>query len=75
MANKTFVISGIFENYSRTQLKKMIVQYGGKVVSGISRKVDFLLAGKNMGAVKKEKAEKLQISIISETAFLAMIEN
>ncbi len=73
--NKKFVISGVFDNHSREELKKMIEQYGGKNVSSLSAKTDYLLAGKNMGPAKLEKAKKLNIPIISEAEFLEMISH
>ena len=70
----TFVVSGVFENYSRDDLKETIKNHGGKVISAISGKLDFLLAGDKMGPAKKEKAGKLGVKIISEADFLKMIE-
>lgn len=69
----SIIISGTFEKNSRDDLKKMIEQNGGKNVSSISKNTDFLLAGNNMGTSKLEKAEKLNIPIISEDEFLTMI--
>jgi DNA ligase (NAD+) len=74
LSGKTFVISGIFENHSRDELKELIDQHGGKNVSSISSKTDFLVAGQNMGPAKLEKAQKLSIQIISEDEFLDMIK-
>ncbi|GAA0894070.1 NAD-dependent DNA ligase LigA [Fulvivirga kasyanovii] len=71
---KTFVISGVFERYSRDELKKVIQDNGGKVISAISGKLDFLLAGDKMGPAKKDKAEKLGVKIISEPDFEAMLK-
>ncbi len=71
--NKKFVISGVFANHSREELKKMIEQNGGKNVSSLSAKTDYLLAGENMGPAKLEKAKKLNIPIISEDDFLKML--
>lgn len=71
---KAFVVSGVFENYSRDQLKQLIEDFGGKNVSSISTKTDYVLAGSNMGPAKKTKAEKLNISIISEVDFEEMIK-
>lgn len=73
LAEKTFVISGVFERYSRDELKAAIQDNGGKVISAISGKLDYLLAGDKMGPAKKEKAEKLGVNIISESDFEAMI--
>jgi len=74
LEEKSFVISGVFSQFSRNQLKQMIEENGGKNVSGISSKTDFLLAGANMGPKKLEKAAELGIKIISEEEFLQMIE-
>ena len=63
---KSFVISGIFVNFSRDELKKLIESNGGKISSSISSKTSYLVAGSNMGPSKKEKAEKFNINIISE---------
>jgi DNA ligase (NAD+) len=71
---KSFVVSGVFEGYSRNQIKELIEQNGGKNVSSISSKTDFLLAGDKMGPEKKKKAEELKIPIISEDDFKKMIE-
>jgi DNA ligase (NAD+) len=70
---KSFVISGTFEKYERDELKDIIIANGGKVLSGVSGKLDYLLAGDNMGPAKLEKAEKLGVKIISEKEFENML--
>uniref|UniRef100_UPI0040496001 BRCT domain-containing protein n=1 Tax=Fulvivirga sp. TaxID=1931237 RepID=UPI0040496001 len=72
-ADKSFVVSGVFENYGRDEITEVIKNHGGKVISAISGKLDFLLAGDKMGPAKKEKAEKLGVKIISEDDFRQMI--
>ncbi|UPQ78479.1 NAD-dependent DNA ligase LigA [Flavobacterium azooxidireducens] len=74
-AGKTFVVSGVFEKFSRDDLKKAIEDNGGKVGSSISTKTDYVVAGENMGPAKLEKANQLKIAIISEEDFLGMIGN
>ena len=74
LAGNTFVISGVFENISRNELKKAIEDNGGKVSSSISSKTNYLVAGENMGPSKLAKAEKLGTTIISEAEFLKMIQ-
>jgi DNA ligase (NAD+) len=69
----SFVISGTFKTYSRDKLKSMIEQNGGKNLSSVSSKTNFLLAGEKIGPSKLKKAGKWGISIISEEDFLAMI--
>lgn len=70
----TFVISGVFEKVSRSELKKMIEANGGKVTGSISVKTNYLVAGENMGPSKLAKAEKVGTTIISEDEFLAMVD-
>lgn len=69
----SIVISGTFEKYSRDEYKVMIEQNGGKNSGSISSKTNYILAGDNMGPAKLEKAQKLNIKIISEQEFLDMI--
>ena len=71
---KSFVISGVFEKYERDELKDVIIKNGGKVLSSISGKLDYLLAGDNMGPAKREKAEKLGVRIISEQEFEKLLQ-
>ncbi|MFI5139210.1 MAG: NAD-dependent DNA ligase LigA [Sphingobacteriales bacterium] len=73
LSGKTFIISGVFEKYSRDELTKIIEQNGGKIVSSISAKLNYLVAGNNMGPAKLEKAQKLNIPIISDDELLEMI--
>jgi len=74
LKGKTFVVSGVFELFSRDELKKAIEDNGGKVGSSISAKTDFVIAGDNMGPAKLEKANQLKIAIISEVDFKNMVE-
>lgn len=69
LSGSTFVISGVFENYGRDELKQIIKDNGGKVVSSISGKLNYLVAGDKMGPAKLEKATKLNVKIISEREF------
>jgi len=72
---KSFVISGVFKTLGRDDLKVLIKQNGGRLLSSVSAKLDFLLAGENMGPSKLEKANKFGVKIISESNFMEMIEN
>ena len=69
-----FVVSGVFETVSRDELKQLIEDNGGKVSSSISSKTSFVVAGENMGPSKKQKAESLGVSIITEAQFLQKIQ-
>ena len=75
MEGKTFVVSGVFTQFSRDELKKAIEDNGGKVGSSISAKTHYVVAGDNMGPAKLEKATQLKIPILSEVDFMAMIES
>ncbi|MFI5452419.1 NAD-dependent DNA ligase LigA [Pedobacter sp. UC225_61] len=74
LLGKTFVISGVFEKYSREELKALIEENGGKILSGISAKLNYLVAGDNMGPSKLEKATKLNVPLISEDELLTLLE-
>lgn len=74
LGEKSFVISGTFQNYERDQLKDVILANGGRVLSSVSGKLDYLLAGENMGPAKLEKAKKLGVTIISIEEFEKMMK-
>jgi len=74
LSGKTFVVSGVFEKFSRDDLKKAIEDNGGKVGSSISAKTDYVVAGENMGPAKLEKANQLSIKIITEEEFLNLLK-
>jgi len=73
LEGKTFVVSGVFENYRRDHLKELIQLHGGQNTGSISAKTSFILAGENMGPAKLSKANKLGIPIIDIDEFEAMI--
>jgi DNA ligase (NAD+) len=75
LEGKTFVVSGVFAQFSRDELKKAIEDNGGKVGSSISSKTHYVVAGENMGPAKLDKASKLNIPIISETEFMDMLHS
>ena len=74
LAGLSIIISGTFQNHSRDELKELIEQNGGKNVTSISSKTDYLIAGENMGPAKLEKAQKLNVKMISEEEFEQMIK-
>jgi len=73
LSGKTFLISGVFENISRNELKEIIEDNGGKMLTSISSNLDYLIAGENMGPSKLLKAQKLNINIISQEELFKMI--
>lgn len=72
LQSKSFLVSGVF-SISRDDLKKMIEVNGGRNVSGVSGKLDYLIAGDKMGPEKLKKATDLGVTIISEQDFMTMI--
>nr|WP_321245094.1 NAD-dependent DNA ligase LigA [uncultured Psychroserpens sp.] len=74
LKGQSIVVSGVFEIVSRTELKKLIEDNGGKVSSSISSKTSFLVAGDKMGPSKLAKAETLGVPIISENDFLLKLK-
>ncbi len=68
----TFVVSGVFEHFSREEIKADIENHGGKVSGSISGKTTYLLAGEKMGPEKLKKAKKLGVKILSESEYLEM---
>lgn len=73
LKDKKIIVSGVFQSFSRDELKDLIEKNGGINVSSISSKTDYVIAGDKMGASKKQKAEKLNIPILSEQDFLKLI--
>ena len=73
LQGQVFVVSGVFHQMSRNELKKAIEDNGGKVSSSISKKTSYVVAGDNMGPSKKTKAESLGVAIISEQEFIEMV--
>lgn len=66
ITGKTLVVSGVFSNFSRDEIKQIIEEKGGKVTSSISKSTDYVIAGDNMGPSKRDKATSFGIPIISE---------
>ncbi len=73
LSNLIFVISGVFEKYSRDDIKDLIESNGGKISSSISSKTNYLVAGNNLGPAKYDKANKLGVSIINELSLIDLI--
>ena len=73
LTGKTFLYTGTFVNFEREELEQKIEANGGKVVSGVSGKLDFLIIGEKPGASKIQKAQKLNVKMISEEEFMDML--
>ncbi len=75
LEGKLFVVSGVFEQIGRDELKALIASHGGKVTGSISKKTDFVVAGANMGPAKLEKANALGVKIIGFDELNGMISD
>ena len=73
LAGMTIVVSGVFEKYSRDEIKELIEANGGKNATSISKKTSFVVAGENMGPSKLAKCESLGVKIITEAEFDALL--
>ena len=69
-----FVVTGILKNWTREQAKDMIRKEGGSVSSSVSRRTDYVVAGKNPGS-KYDKAKKLGVKIIGEEELKKWLDN
>ncbi|XP_053382559.1 replication factor C subunit 1-like [Mercenaria mercenaria] len=69
----TFVITGVLESFERDESKSMVERYGGKVTGSLSKKTDYLVAGRDPGQAKMSKAESLKTKIIDEDQLLDLI--
>ena len=73
LKDKSFVITGELP-LSREQVKNLIKEQGGKVLSAVSRKTDYLICGENPGS-KKDKALHLSVQILNWTEFQKLLKN
>ncbi len=73
LKGQSLIISGVFKNFSREEIKSLIEQHGGKNISSISSKTDYLIAGEKTGPSKLKKATELGIPVISEEEFMKLI--
>ncbi len=74
LENKLFVLTGTLPTLKRSEAKKLIESSGGKVNNSISSKVDYVVVGEDAGS-KLEKAQELQLKIITESELLTIINN
>ncbi|MGM9508647.1 NAD-dependent DNA ligase LigA [Larkinella sp. GY13] len=75
LVGKTFLYTGTFANFSREELENEIEAHGGKLLSGVSKKLNYLIVGENPGPSKVEKATKMAVPMIGEDEFLAMLSS
>ncbi len=72
-ADLTFVITGTLPTYGRDEMKALIQEHGGKVTGSVSKNTSYVLVGENAGS-KADKAQELNIPMLSEAQLLAMIK-
>ncbi|MFT5426487.1 MAG: DNA ligase (NAD+) [Gammaproteobacteria bacterium] len=74
LKGKTFVITGTLQNMKRDEAKQRLLELGGKVSGSVSKKTDYVVTGSDPGG-KAVKARQLEVAILDEPAFLALINN
>ena len=74
LEGKTLVVTGTLQRYSRDQIKDLIARHGGRAASSVSAKTDYVVAGEKAGS-KLAKAQKLQIPVLSEDEFDALLQH
>lgn len=73
LQDQTFLFTGTLNKLKRTEAEAMVEEHGGKIVSGVSSKLNYLVVGEDAGS-KLEKAKKINsIRIVTEDEFLALI--
>ena len=72
MLNKTVVVTGSLQHFTRDSITDKLEQLGAKVSGSISKKTDYLIAGEKAGS-KLSKAQRLGVKVLSETEFMEMI--
>jgi len=73
LSGMSIVVSGVFQNLSRDELKLLIEKHGGKNVGSVSAKTDYLVAGEGMGPAKLKKATDLGVKIIGVDELMKII--
>ena len=73
LVGKTFLYTGTFQNFSREELEERIAAHGGKLLSGVSKKLNYLIVGENAGPSKVNKAQQLNVPMIGEDEFTTML--
>ncbi|MBS63549.1 NAD-dependent DNA ligase LigA [Salinisphaera sp.] len=73
LAGQTFVLTGSMDSLTRDEAKQRIEAQGGRVTSSVSKKTDYVVAGDSPGS-KRDKAEKLGVTLLDEAGFLDLLD-
>lgn len=73
LEGKRILASGKLVHFKRDEIKDAVIAHGGQYISSVSKNLDFIIEGEDMGPSKKEKAQKLGVPMISEEEFLKII--
>ena len=73
LEGKRILASGKLTHFKRDEIKDAVIAHGGQYISSVSKNLDFIIEGEDMGPSKKEKAQKLGVLMITEVDFLKMI--
>jgi len=73
LEGKRILASGKLTHFKRDEIKDAVIAHGGQYISSVSKNLDFIIEGEDMGPSKKEKAQKLGVLMITEEDFLKMI--
>lgn len=68
--DKTYLISGTFDNLNREDVQNIVKNFGGKIVTSVSKKLDYLILGDDFGKSKFDKANKFGTNIINKDEFV-----
>uniref|UniRef100_UPI0040487098 NAD-dependent DNA ligase LigA n=1 Tax=Algoriphagus sp. TaxID=1872435 RepID=UPI0040487098 len=74
LAGKKILASGKLNHFKRDEIVTFVQAHGGQYLSSVSKNLDFIIEGEEMGPSKKEKAQKLGIPLLSENEFLALVQ-
>jgi DNA ligase (NAD+) len=72
LANKTFVLTGALNRWTRDEAKALIEGRGGSVTTSVSRKTSYVVAGEDPGS-KLDKARELAVPVLDEAAFARLL--
>ena len=73
LSNKTFMITGKLEGISRAEIKSLIEKNSGSIISNVSKKLNYLIAGEKPTKRKLEAAKEFNIKILNQDELLKML--